>query len=297
MCAGRYFFDSHQIHTSFMAHEQPYRLAGVMGWPVAHSRSPILHNHWIEEHGLRGAYVLLPVQPEKIEQALRALPVLGFAGCNLTIPHKVAAVAIVDHLEPLALRIGAANTIVVGADGSLTGRNTDAFGFIQSLRDAQPSWRADTGPACVVGAGGAARAVIAGLLDAGAKEILLSNRSDAKAVDTAQEFGPLVQAVPWGERHASLEGVALLVNTTNQGMHDQPALDLRLSALPKAALVSDIVYVPLETPLLQEARRRGNMTVNGLGMLINQARPAFETWFGQLPAISPALLGKVLSSF
>ncbi|TAH10324.1 MAG: shikimate dehydrogenase [Curvibacter sp.] len=280
-----------------MAHEQPYRLAGVMGWPVAHSRSPILHNYWIEEHGLRGAYVLLPVQPEKIEQALRALPLLGFAGCNLTIPHKVAAMAIVDHLEPLARRIGAANTIVVGADGSLSGRNTDAFGFIQSLLDAQPSWRADAGPACVVGAGGAARAVIAGLLDAGALEIRLSNRSDAKAVDMAQEFGSLVHAIPWGERHASLEGVALLVNTTNQGMHDQPALDLRLSALPKTALVSDIVYVPLETPLLQEARGRGNMTVNGLGMLLNQARPAFEAWFGQLPAISPALMGKVLSSF
>jgi len=280
-----------------MAHEQPYRLAGVMGWPVAHSRSPILHNYWIEEHGLRGSYVLLPVQPEKIEQALRALPVLGFAGCNLTIPHKVAAIAIVDHLEPLARRIGAANTIVVGADGSLTGRNTDAFGFIQSLHDAQPNWRADAGPACVIGAGGAARAVIAGLLDAGAKEIRLSNRSDAKAVDTAQEFGPLVHAVPWSERHASLEGVALLVNTTNQGMHGQPALDLRLDALPNTAMVSDIVYVPLVTPLLQEAQVRGNIAVNGLGMLLNQARPAFEAWFGQLPAISPALMGKVLSSF
>lgn len=280
-----------------MAHEQPYRLAGVMGWPVAHSRSPILHNHWIAEHGLRGAYVLLPVEPEKIEQALRALPVLGFAGCNLTIPHKVAAMAIVDHLEPLAQRIGAANTIVVGADGALTGRNTDAFGFIQSLRDAQPNWRADTGPACVVGAGGAARAVIAGLLDEGATEIRLTNRSDAKALDMAQEFGPLVRAVPWAERHAALEGVALLVNTTNQGMHGQPALDLRLDALPATALVSDIVYVPLETPLLVEAKARGNATVNGLGMLLNQARPAFEAWFDTLPAISSALMDKVLASF
>jgi len=280
-----------------MAHEQPYRLAGVMGWPVAHSRSPILHNHWIAEHGLRGTYVLLPVEPEKIEQALRALPVLGFAGCNLTIPHKVAAMAIVDHLDPLARRIGAANTIVVGVDGSLTGRNTDAFGFIQSLRDAQPNWLANTGPACVVGAGGAARAVIAGLLDEGATEIRLTNRSDAKAVDMAQEFGPLVHAVSWAERHAALEGVALLVNTTNQGMRGQEALDLRLDALPATALVSDIVYVPLETPLLREAGARGNATVNGLGMLLNQARPAFEAWFGPLPTISPALMDKVLASF
>lgn len=280
-----------------MANEQAYRLAGVMGWPVAHSRSPLLHNHWIAEHGLRGAYVLLPVQPEKIEQALRALPVLGFAGCNLTIPHKVAAMAIVDHLEPLAQRIGAANTIVVGADGALTGRNTDAYGFIQSLRDAQPGWRADAGPACVVGAGGAARAVMAGLLDEGASEIRLSNRSDAKAMDMAQEFGPRVRAVPWAERHAALEGVALLVNTTNQGMHGQEALDLRLDVLPATALVSDIVYVPLETPLLVAAKARGNATVNGLGMLLNQARPAFEAWFGPLPAISPPLMEKVLASF
>lgn len=280
-----------------MAHEQPYRLAGVMGWPVAHSRSPILHNHWIAEHGLRGAYVLLPVEPEKIEQALRALPVLGFAGCNLTIPHKVAAMSIVDHLEPLAQRIGAANTIVVGTDGSLTGRNTDAFGFIQSLRDAHPAWRADTGPACVIGAGGAARAVIAGLLAEGATEIRLSNRSDGKAMDMAQEFGSSVKAVPWAERHAALEGAALLVNTTNQGMHGQAALELRLDALPVTALVSDIVYVPLETPLLVAAQARGNPTVNGLGMLLNQARPAFEAWFGPLPAISPALMGKVLASF
>ena len=241
--------------------------------------------------------MLLPVEPEKIEQALRALPVLGFAGCNLTIPHKVAAMSIVDHLDPLALRIGAANTIVVGADGALTGRNTDAYGFIQSLRDAQTHWRADAGPACVIGAGGAARAVIAGLLDEGAIEIRLSNRSDGKAVDMAQEFGPRVQAVPWTLRHDALAGAALLVNTTNQGMHGQPALDLRLDALPRSALVSDIVYVPLETPLLVEAKARGNATVNGLGMLLNQARPAFEAWFGPLPAISPALLDKVLASF
>jgi shikimate dehydrogenase len=280
-----------------MAHDHPYRLAGVMGWPVAHSRSPVLHNHWIAEHGLNGAYVLLPVQPESLEQALRALPTLGFSGCNLTIPHKVVAVDIVDHLEPLAQRIGAANTIVVGTDGSLTGRNTDAFGFIQSLRDAAPAWQASAGPACVMGAGGAARAVIAGLLDEGATDIRLCNRSNAKAVDMAQEFGPRVHAVPWSERNETLEGAALLVNTTNQGMHGQPALDLGLHALPTTALVSDIVYVPLETPLLTAAKARGNTTVNGLGMLLHQARPAFEAWFGVLPSISPALLAKVIASF
>jgi shikimate dehydrogenase len=280
-----------------MSDSPRYTLAGVMGWPVQHSRSPLLHNHWIAEHGLLGNYVLLPIQPERLEPALRALPALGFAGCNLTIPHKVTALGIVDSLEPLAQRIGAANTIVVGADCQLYGRNTDAFGFINSLRDAQPHWRADAGPACVIGAGGAARAVLAGLLDEGATEIRLCNRSDAKARDMAQEFGPQVKAVPWSERHDALAGAALLVNTTNQGMHGQDALDLRLDALPTQALVSDIVYVPLETPLLIAARTRGNATVNGLGMLIHQARPAFEAWFGVLPKVSAPLLTKVLASF
>lgn len=280
-----------------MAHEHPYRLAGVMGWPVAHSRSPLLHNHWIKHYGLNGAYVLLPVQPSQLESALRALPTLGFAGCNLTIPHKVEALHYVDHIEPLAQRIGAINTIVVQRDGTLSGRNTDAFGYIQSLRDAKADWCADTGPAVVIGAGGAARAVLVGLLDSGAKEIRLCNRSVEKAMAMADEFGSAVQAVPWNDRHGALQGAALLVNTSNQGMHGQPALDLQLDALPVEALVSDIVYVPLETPLLATARQRGNPTVNGLGMLLNQARPAFEAWFGVLPHLSPALEAEVLASF
>lgn len=268
-----------------------------MGWPVAHSRSPVIHNHWIAEHGLRGAYVLLPVQPERIETALRALPVLGFAGCNLTIPHKVAALGVVDRVESMAQRIGAVNTIVVEADGSLTGRNTDGFGYIQSLLDAQPGWRANSGPAVVLGAGGAARAVIVGLMDCGATEIRLTNRSWAKAHDMAQEFGGPVRAIPWEDRHDTLAGAALLVNTTNQGMHGEAALDLSLDQLPAHAMVSDIIYVPLETPLLAAARLRGHVTVNGLGMLLNQARPAFAAWFGVQPDVTPALLAKVLATF
>jgi shikimate dehydrogenase len=279
-------------------HADPsYKLAGVMGWPVAHSRSPILHNHWIAELGLRGAYVLLPVQPSHLATALRALPALGFAGCNLTIPHKVAALALVDRLEPLAQRIGAVNTVVVAADGTLTGRNTDAFGFLHSLLQAQPGWRADQAPITVIGAGGAARAVLAGLLDYGAQQIRLVNRSHAKATDMAQEFGAFVQAVAWSERGEALQGCSLLVNTTNQGMHGQDALDLDLHALPGDALVCDIVYVPLETPLLTAARLRGNATVNGLGMLIHQARPGFEAWFGRMPQPSEALMAKVMASF
>lgn len=264
-----------------------------MGWPVGHSRSPLVHNHWIAEHGLRGDYVLLAVAPEKLETALRGLPALGFAGCNLTIPHKVAAMQWVDRIDPLAQRIGAINTIVVETDGSLTGRNTDGFGYIQSLLDAQPTWRADAGAACVVGAGGAARAVIASLLEQGATEIRLTNRSAAKAHDMAQEFGAPVQAIAWADRHEALRDIALLVNTTNQGMHGQDPLDLSLDLLPLGALVSDIIYVPLETPLLAAAKARGSPTVNGLGMLLNQARPAFEAWFGVRPAISAGLLAKV----
>ena len=164
-----------------MAEHQPYRLAGVMGWPVAHSRSPVIHNHWIEQYGLRGAYVLLPVQPEKLEVALRSLPVLGFSGCNLTIPHKVAALEIVDRVDPLARRIWAVNTVVVEADGTLTGLNTDGFGYIQSLLDVQPEWTADAGPVVVLGAGGASRAIIVALLEHGAQEIRLTNRSPDKA--------------------------------------------------------------------------------------------------------------------
>lgn len=268
-----------------------------MGWPVAHSRSPVIHNHWIAEHDLKGAYVLLPVLPKQLETALRALPVLGFSGCNLTIPHKVAALNVVDKADALAQRIGAVNTIVVEQDGSLTGRNTDSFGYIQSLLDALPTWQASEGPAVVLGAGGAARAVIVGLIDSGATEIRLANRSWAKAHDMAQEFGGPVSAIRWEDRHHALATAALVVNTTNQGMHGEAALDLRLDFLPINALVSDIIYVPLETPLLAAARLRGHVTVNGLGMLLNQARPAFDAWFGVQPSVTAELVAKVLATF
>ncbi|MFM6992780.1 MAG: shikimate dehydrogenase [Rhodoferax sp.] len=275
------------------AAQRPYVLAGVMGWPVAHSRSPLIHGHWIATLGLRGAYIQLPVRPDDLADALRSLPKLGFAGCNLTIPHKVAALAIVDRVEPLAQRIGAVNTVVVESDGSLTGRNTDAYGFLQSLREAQPGWRAQAGPALVVGAGGAARAVVAALLDAGVPEIRLCNRSLDKAQALAHDFGPQVQVLAWDHRTQALADIALLVNTTNQGMHGQSALDLALDGLAPHAVVSDIVYVPRLTPLLAQALARGNPVVYGLGMLIHQARPAFEAWFGVLPEASPALLDAV----
>jgi shikimate dehydrogenase len=281
-------------------HAQPFVLAGVMGWPVAHSRSPLIQSHWIAQYGLLGAYVPLAVQPDTLQAALRALPVLGFAGCNLTIPHKIAAIGIVDELEPLARRIGAANTIVVRPDGSLLGRNTDAFGFIANLHESQPQWRADAGPAVMLGAGGAARAVLAGLLDAGTTEIRICNRTLETAQQLAHDFSGWVnarlQVVPWTERHSALAGAALLVNTTSQGMQGQDPLDIQLDALPTSALVTDIVYTPLQTPLLQAAAARGNPTAQGLGMLIHQARPAFEAWFGVLPQTTPALWAAVTAT-
>ena len=277
--------------------DQKFVLAGVMGWPVAHSRSPVIHNHWMAQYGLRGAYVLLPVQPENFEAAIRGLPALGFAGCNVTIPHKVNAMKMMDFVDPVAKAMGAINTIVVQPDGSLHGYNNDGFGYIQSLRDAQPDWRGDAGPALVLGAGGAARAIVLSLLNEGAPEVRLVNRTREKAQALADEFGPRVKVLDLADRNDAMAGVALLVNTTNQGMHGQPELAVSLAALPEQALVSDAIYIPLETALLKNARLRGNPVVNGLGMLLNQARPAFKAWFGVMPEITPTLRQVVIETF
>jgi shikimate dehydrogenase len=276
-----------------MTHPDRFVLAGLMGWPVMHSRSPKLHNYWLGAHGLAGAYVPLAIKPEGLRAALRALPALGFSGCNLTIPHKEAALAIVDKVDPLARRIGAVNTVVVMPDGSLEGRNTDSFGFVESIREAQPAWRADLGPIVVLGAGGGARAVLVGLIDQGAREIRLLNRTLARAEALARELGGPIKALDWQRRNAALDSAAMLVNTTNQGMVGEPPLDLPLDKLPTSALVSDIVYIPRETPLLATARKRGNPTVNGAGMLVHQARAAFRAWFGIMPEVTPELRAMV----
>ncbi|MBY6243189.1 shikimate dehydrogenase [Methylosinus sp. Sm6] len=270
-----------------------FLLAGVMGWPISHSRSPMIHNYWLARYGLTGVYAPLAIEPARLGAALRALPALNFSGCNLTIPHKEAALAIVDELDATATRVGAVNCVVVEEDGSLVGRNYDGFGFTAALRAAAPMWRADAGPAVVVGAGGAARAVVAGLIDAGATEIRVFNRTLERAETLAQGFGPTVAAHRWEEREAALADAALVVNTTSQGMIGQPPLDLRLDALPATALVSDIVYAPLETPLLAAARARGLAAVDGLGMLIHQARPAFRDWFGIMPEATPELRARI----
>jgi shikimate dehydrogenase len=275
---------------------EQFIMAGVMGWPVAHSRSPLIHNHWIKKYQLSGAYGRFPVEPKNLEAAIRGLSALGLAGCNITIPHKVEAMQYMDWVDPNAQKIGAINTVVVQANGTRHGYNNDGFGYLQSLKEAHAQWRADTGPVVVLGAGGAARAILVALLQEGATEIRLLNRTLDKAQALAQEFGPSIQALPWSQRHEALAQAALLINTTNQGMHGTPALDLALDELPTTALVSDIIYTPLVTPLLQQARQRGNTTVNGLGMLIHQARPAFEAWFGIKPAATSEISDLLIAS-
>ncbi|HYU68502.1 MAG TPA: shikimate dehydrogenase [Burkholderiales bacterium] len=276
-----------------MAHPDRFLLAGVMGWPVMHSRSPMLHNYWFKKHDLAGAYVPLAIRPEGLAAALRALHPLGFAGCNLTIPHKQQAMTIVDEVDALARSIGAISCVVVRPEGSLSGTNNDCYGFIQNVRQEQPGWRADAGPIVVIGAGGGSRAVCYGLAREGAKEIRLLNRTFARAKEIADEFGGPIKALPWEQRHEVLEGAAMLVNTTSCGMVGQPLLDIRLDKLPESALAADIIYIPLETPFLAAARSRGNRTVNGLGMLLNQGRPAWKAWFGIEPEVTAELRAMV----
>jgi shikimate dehydrogenase len=272
-----------------MTHADRFLLAGVMGFPVMHSRSPKLHNYWLARYGLAGTYLPLAITRERLGAALRALPALGFSGCNLTIPHKQAALDLVDEVDPLARRIGAVNCVVALPDGSLAGYNHDAFGYIESVREARPGWRADAGPIVVIGAGGGARAVLVGLIEQGAREIRLVNRTPARAQALELELGRPITAIEWQNRERALDGAAMLVNTTSGGMVGAPALDLSLDMLPASALVSDIVYIPRETPLLAAARMRGNPTVNGLGMLLHQARPAFHAWFAIMPEVTPEL--------
>ncbi len=270
------------------------KLAGVVGWPVGQSLSPRVHGYWLERYKIDGAYLPLPVEPARFEGALRGLADAGFRGVNLTLPHKQAALAICHEVEPVAERIGAVNTLVF-EDGHFNGRNTDAFGFLENLRQDTPAWEAASGPALVLGAGGAARAAAAAILDAGAPEVRLSNRTAVRAKALAEDLGGRVVPVPWDERTEAMAGLALLVNATSLGMAGQPDLDLDLDSLPVSALVTDIVYAPLETSLLMRARARGNPVVDGLGMLLHQARPGFEAWFGIRPEVTAELRDFVLA--
>jgi shikimate dehydrogenase len=273
-----------------------FHMAGVMGWPVMHSRSPMMHNYWMEQQGLAGTYVPLAIEPGKIGPALRAMHPLGFAGCNLTIPHKQDAMEIVDEVDEVAKKIGAISCVVVRDDGSLFGTNNDWLGFLGNLKEFRPDWRADAGPVTVIGAGGGSRAVCYALLDQGVTEIRLVNRTRERAEKLAEEFGGPIAVHPWEERHDALDGVAMAVNVTSQGMQGETALDIQLDALPVDAIAADIIYIPLETPFLAAARARGNPTLNGVGMLLHQGPPAWKRWFGVEPQVTPDLRAEMEKS-
>jgi shikimate dehydrogenase len=270
--------------------------AGVMGWPVGHSKSPALHGFWLQKHGIDGAYVPMAVKPSDLAQALKALPALGFAGVNLTAPHKEAALSVVDEITDVAKSIGAINTVFVTPEGKLRGTNTDAYGFMENLRQSDPSFATRKGTAVVLGAGGAARAVCAGLIEGGWRDIRVANRTIARAQTLAADFSPAVTALAWEDIAKTLSNTALLVNATSLGMTGQGPLHIDLQPLPTSALVTDLVYAPLETALLAAAKASGNPTVDGLGMLLYQAQVGFEGWFGVRPIVTPELRAHVLAS-
>ncbi|MDS4011902.1 MAG: shikimate dehydrogenase [Defluviicoccus sp.] len=272
------------------------RIAGVIGWPVAHSLSPRLHGFWLRHYGIDGAYIPLPVAPQDLEAVVKALPKLGFVGANVTIPHKETVIACLDHVAPLAQKVGAVNTLIVGDDGKISGLSTDGFGFLASLSASQPGWQAAAGAAVVIGAGGAARAIVQALIEAGVPEIRLVNRTARRARALADHLGGPITLIDWQDRAAALESSNLLVNATSLGMRGEPPLALALDALPREAVVADIVYVPLLTELLASAAARGNRVVDGLGMLLHQARPAFAAWFGIEPEVTAELKLSVLQA-
>ncbi|WP_199259655.1 shikimate dehydrogenase [Paracoccus binzhouensis] len=270
-------------------------LAGVIGWPVAHSRSPRLHGHWLARHGIDGHYVPLPVLPEHLAEVLRAMPRMGFVGANVTIPHKESVLALADVVTDRAALIGAANTLIFRPDGKIHADNTDGYGFIANIRQSAPDWIPDLGPAAVIGAGGAARAVVASLLESGVPELRIANRTRIRAEQIRAEFGAKVVVYDWAQAGNMLEGAVTVVNATSMGMEGKEALRVPLDALSPDALATDLVYTPLMTPFLAEAQARGCEIVDGLGMLLHQAAPGFERWFGQRPEVDDELRAAVLA--
>jgi shikimate dehydrogenase len=271
-------------------------LAGVIGAPVAHSRSPALHGYWLRKYGIRGYYVPLEVPQSALEEVLRAMPRMGFVGANVTIPHKETALRLADTVSDRAALIGAANTLIFRTDGRVHADNTDGYGFLENLRQGSPGWQADAGPCVVLGAGGAARAVVASLIEAGAEEIRLTNRTRNRAEALRAEFGTKVTVVDWVQAGNAIEGAATVVNTTSLGMVGKSEFRVPLDGLSPDAVVTDLVYTPLDTALLIRAREIGCRTVDGLGMLLHQAVPGFERWFGVKPEVDAALREAVLAA-
>ncbi|WP_126975237.1 shikimate dehydrogenase [Frigidibacter oleivorans] len=270
-------------------------LAGVIGSPVAHSRSPALHGYWLRRYGIAGAYVPLDIAQADLRDVLAALPKAGFVGCNVTIPHKESVLQIADVVTDRAALIGAANTLIFRKDGKLHADNTDGYGFIANLRQQAPFWAPAAGPAAVFGAGGAARAVVASLLEVGVPEIRLTNRTRPRAEALRAEFGARIVVHDWVQAGAMLEDVATAVNTTSLGMTGKPEFLAPMDALPQTAVVTDLVYTPLKTRFLKTAEEMGCTTVDGLGMLLHQAAPGFERWFGQRPEVDAETRAAVLA--
>ncbi|SPH19404.1 Shikimate dehydrogenase (NADP(+)) [Ascidiaceihabitans donghaensis] len=263
-------------------------LAGVIGSPIGHSKSPQIHQHWLKMLGLDGFYIPMDVAPENLRDALLMLPKMGFVGVNITVPHKEAVMDIADLITDRATLIGAANTLIFRKDGKIHADNTDGYGFIENLKSGAPHWDPKSGPAAVFGAGGASRAVLASLLDAGVPEILLTNRTRVRAEKLADDFGKRIRVVDWVQAGNILEDATLTVNTTLLGMIGKQELRVPLDGLRKGSIVTDLVYAPLQTKLLSTAQEMGCTTVDGLGMLLHQAVPAFERWFGKRPVVDSA---------
>lgn len=271
-------------------------LAGVVGYPIAHSRSPLLHGHWLHRYGIRGHYVPMLVAQVDLREVLAALPRAGFVGVNVTIPHKEAVLQIADVVTDRAALIGAANTLIFRKDGKIHADNTDGYGFVAGIEQEAPQWYAPAGPAAVFGAGGAARAVIVALIEAGVPEIRLANRTRSRSESLRSEFGSKIVVHDWVQAGAMLEGALTVVNTTSLGMVGKPEFKVPLDALSPQALVCDIVYNPLRTGLLEAAAAIGCTTVDGLGMLLHQGAPGFERWFGVRPVVDAATRAAVLSA-
>ncbi len=269
-------------------------LAGVIGTPVSHSKSPVLHNYWLNKYGIKGQYVPLDVAQSELADVLLALPRMGFVGANVTIPHKVSVLALADKVTDRAALIGAANTLIFRDNGKIYADNTDGYGFVENLKVNSPGWVPNSGPAAILGAGGAARAALAALLDAGVKEIRIANRTRSRADVLRTEFGARIHVFEWVKAGNMLDGAATVVNCTALGMKGKPVLKVPLDALSPDAVVTDMVYNPLNTRLLREAARRGCRVVDGLGMLIHQAVPGFERWFGVRPSVDEEVRRVVL---
>jgi len=271
-------------------------LAGVIGHPVAHSRSPALHGYWLKRYGIKGHYIPMDIGQADLAEALKFLPKLGFVGLNVTIPHKEAALQLADIVSDRAALIGAANTLIFRNDGKVYADNTDGAGFMTNLRQNAPAWVPQSGPAAILGAGGAARAVVAALFEVGVPEIRIANRTKPRAEALRADFGAKLTVYDWTQAGQMLDGAALVVNTTSLGMPGKPEFHVSLAALDRRAVVMDVVYTPLRTPLLIAAEARGCTTVDGLGMLLHQAAPGFERWFDHRPDVDEATRAAVLSA-